>query len=203
MLLISNSIFILLLFYNSFSLVFSEGCTYQEEKDGAKLITNGSNIFSEKEKESISLKKKKCFEYSYSVVFQQKCCYDSYRDECTSDNVTTVNKNISCPEPTKIPNNCGLAGVFQPANDSACTEISLVEGYCCYVDFGSKGTSCIKTNKLNDDKNTITETIEKYIANYNSKLGASDQLVANSVICDGNNLKIASRILLIGLLLIL
>ena len=41
--------------------------------------------------------------------------------------MTTVNKNISCPEPTKIPNNCGLAGVFQPANDSACTEISWLK----------------------------------------------------------------------------
>ena len=199
---IQSSFFALFLIYNSFSFVFSEGCTYQTTKNGEKLVTNSTFLNSYKEDE-ISQKKNKCFSLSYSVVFQQKCCYDSYRDECTSDNATTVNKNISCSEPTNIPSNCGLAGVFQPANESACTEISLVEGYCCYVDFGSKGTSCIKTNKLNDDKNTITETIEKYIANYNSKLGASDQLVANSVICDGNNLKIASRILLIGLLLIL
>ena len=201
MLLISNSIFILLLFYNSFSLVFSEGCTYQEEKDGAKLITNGSNIFSEKEKESISLKKKKCFEYSYSVVFQQKCCYDSIHDECTSDNRTSVNKNISCPEPTSIPNNCGMAGIFQPADATSCTEISLVGGYCCYIDFGRNGKSCIKTNKLNDEKNTATEMMEQYISKYNNNTGA--KAIVSNVICDSYNLKIASRILLIGLLLMI
>jgi len=196
---IPNSFFILLLFYNSFSLVFNKGCNYLDVKNGTILETNNTYPINHQE-ESISKKKKSCFELSYSVVFQQECCYDPKFDECTSDNKTS-GRNVSCPNSTEVPNNCGLAGIYQPAHETSCTEIGLVGGYCCYVDFGRYGKSCIKTNKLNDDKNTSTDLIELYVQKYNSE--NNKQIVVNSVICDGYNLKIASRIFLIGLLLLI
>ena len=186
-----------MLFYNSFTLVFSEGCIYQKEKDGPEFVTNDTYPINNKA-EAISLKKKKCFDYSYSAVFQQVCCYDEIQDACTSK---STGNNISCPIDTTIPNNCGTAGIFEPAHETSCTEIGLVNGYCCYVDFGKYGKSCIKTNKLNDDKNTATEMIEQYIKKYNDANKA--QAVVTGVICDSHNLKIASRILLFCLLLLI
>ena len=59
--------------------------------------------------------------------------------------------------------------MYQPETKEACTEIGLVKGYCCYVDFGGDGKACIKTIELNEDKNSMTEMISDYINKYKNE----------------------------------
>ena len=136
---------------------------------------------------SLALEKSIKKTYSYSVVFQQKCCYDSIHDECTSDNRTSVNKNISCPEPTSIPNNCGMALFYQPESKEACTEISLVNGYCCFVKTNSRGNACLKQDEIDEDeKDEITDYMKDYFRN---RLNLNPDEVIDTVQCEGSLLK--------------
>ena len=188
-------ILISFLFCISFHFIFSNGCIYQKIKDGELLTTDEDYTKNDNEE---SNKKKACFSLSYSAVFNQVCCYDKIQQSCTDE---TENENVTCPESTFIPNNCGMAGIFQPVNHTQCIDISLVGGYCCYVDFGDKGTACISTKKLNDDKNTATEMINKYIIKFNEQEQKNYEV--KEVICEGFYWKHIARIGLIGLLLIL
>ena len=95
--------------------------------------------------------------------------------------------------------------MYQPETKEACTEIGLVKGYCCYVDFGAYGKACIKTIELNEDKNSMTEMISDYINKYKNenKNKSVIGLIAKSVECKGFNLKSVLNLLIIGLLFLL
>ena len=185
------------LIFNYFSFAFSEnfGCLYQDTKDGEILITDGSYLNSSE----LNKRRKDCFSLSYSKIFQQQCCYDNENQICTSEN-NTAEYNISCPLDSVIPNNCGMAGIYQPETPDTCTGISLVEGYCCFLDFGIDGKVCIKTNKLNDDKNSSTEMITNYIQTFRNN---NKRLNLSQIVCESSIIKIASKILLIGLILLI
>ena len=84
------------------------------------------------------------------ILFQQSIC----------DGETT-----GTPNPTKITNNCGMVQWNQPTKKEDCTEISLVDGYCCFVKFkGANGASCIRQGEIDEDnKNEITDEMKKAV----------------------------------------
>ena len=116
----------------------------------------------------------------------QKCCYNpgSSGNPGSCAQGDTTNTSQKCPGETFVPNNCGMAGIFPPASADVCKEISLVQGYCCYVKLkksdNSESTSCIRTKKLNKEKNEATDQIKKYVG---------DGYTIESVECNGTNIK--------------
>ena len=84
------------------------------------------------------------------ILFQQSIC------DCPSG-------TISGSE-TDITNNCGMAQWCQPSSRETCTEISLVDGYCCYVKIKDHGTACIRQGEIDEDnKNEITDEMRKAV----------------------------------------
>ena len=197
-----NTLFTIFLIFSLISFSFSKGCKYKKTKNGNEDYTNPDYLKEYDDEED--KKKQACFSLSFSKVFDQVCCYDKEKNECT-DEAGGENDNIICPQETKIPNNCGLAGMYQPETKEACTEIGLVKGYCCYVAFGAYGKACIKTIELNEDKNSMTEMISDYINKYKNenKNKSVIGLIAKSVECKGFNLKSVLNLLIIGLLFLL
>ena len=194
-----NTLFTIFLIFSLISFSFSKGCKYQKTKDGGDEFTDSDYLKDYDEKEE-DKKKQACFSLSFSKVFNQVCCYDKEKNECT-DQTKSEGDNIKCPQETEIPNNCGLAGMYQPETKETCTGIGLVKGYCCYVDFGNNGKACIKTIQLNEDKNSMTEMISDYINKYKNE--KKIDLLAKSVECEGFHLKSILNLLIVGLLFLL
>ena len=128
---------------------------------------------------SDSEKKQTCFSLSNTKDNNGKCCLNIGGNACELNTGT-------CPESNEeVPNNCGMAGIYEPQVSSICKEISLVQGYCCYVKLKKKDPSkdssaCIRTKKLNKNKNEATDQIKKYVGN---------DYTIESVDCHGANIK--------------
>ena len=100
------------------------------------------------------------------ILFQQSIC------QCPSG--TTV---------TEITNNCGMAQWCQPTKKEECTEISLVDGYCCFVETSSHGNACIRQGEIDEDnKNEITDEMRKAV---NRLKPATENVEIESVQCKG------------------
>ena len=199
--LLNNFSFIMFLFCISFSFTYEEHrCKYKEQVDDEYKYTD-YKYFSGIGLDEINKRKQKCYDLSYSEIFNKPCCYNLNTTNCTEQTKGENGEIVSCPIETNVPNNCGTAGIYQPETSEACTGISLVGGYCCYVSFNGGSKSCIKTNKLNDNINTETEMIKNYVNKYNKENPKA--LSINEVICGGFNLKIVSRIIVISFLLLL
>ncbi len=155
---ISQNLFIFLFILSFIKITFEDLCKYKENTNSEAIATNSQYFDNLKEEEQ----KQKCFSLSHSNG-NNKCCYDASNHACTSmsDDAT----DPSCPKDTKvISNNCGMAGIYQPETSEICTEISLVEGYCCYVkDNNSGNTACVRTKELNKNKNSVTDQMLNYI----------------------------------------
>ena len=154
----------LILFLMSFNKILNEACA-------------DANL----EGLSESEKKQKCFSLSNSQGSNDLCCYDQANNKCQ-----TGSSGDGCPKSnTDVPNNCGMAGIYEPQVPSICKDISLVQGYCCYV--GLKKTSgstvssaCIRTKTLNKEKNEATDQIKNYVGN---------SYTITSVDCHGASIK--------------
>ena len=152
----------LILLLISFNKILNEACDEHVSLDGL----------------SESEQKQKCFSLSNTADVSGNCCYDSTNKKCGSSG--------ECPKSnTEVPNNCGMAGIYEPQVSSICKEISLVQGYCCYVKLKKKDPSkdssaCIRTKKLNKNKNEATDQIKKYVGN---------DYTIESVDCHGANIK--------------
>ena len=102
--------------------------------------------------------------------------------------ILSQQQSIVCPSgsngDTVITNNCGMAQWCQPSSRETCTEISLVDGYCCYVKFkGGNGASCIRQGEIDEDnKNEITDEMRKAV---NRLKPATENVEIESVQCKG------------------
>ena len=107
------------------------------------------------------------------ILFQQSIC-----DNCPSPGDTgTI---------TTITNNCGMAQWCQPSSKETCTEISLVDGYCCYVETQSHGKACIRQGEIDEDnKNEITDEMRNAVKRLNKGGGELGEPVITSVQCKG------------------
>ena len=87
--------------------------------------------------------------------------------------------------PTEITNNCGMVKFDQPTKKEDCTEISLVDGYCCFVETSSHGNACIRQGEIDEDnKNEITDEMKKAV-NRLKKSTISGNVEIESVQCKG------------------
>lgn len=155
------------------------GCPYLKEKGGNTVYTDDEKYLTDEEIKNGTEAKQKCFSLSYSEVLPKQCCYSSGKCVRGDDGIQK-----ECPNITLIPNNCGMAGVYQPLTAATCTEISLVQGYCCFVQTKTNGNSCIRTKELNKDKQPANTQINTYI----EKAG-SDPNDIDFVVCKGNYIK--------------
>ena len=103
------------------------------------------------------------------ILFQQSIC----------DGETTRTLTV-------ITNNCGMVQWYQPTKKEDCTEISLVDGYCCFVKFkGANGASCIRQGEIDEDnKNEITDEMRKAVNRLKTS-GVSGNVEIESVQCKG------------------
>ena len=120
--------------------------------------------------------KQKCFILSKSKENQDKlCCYNKTENKCylpeSENDDLPESENDDCPKETDIVNNnCGMAYIYQPVFPGICKEISLVQGYCCYIkykytknDVKNTAFACVKTKELNKNKKSATNQIKDYI----------------------------------------
>ena len=170
--------YFLILFSLLFQLILNQGtengCSYV--KDGVTKNTKDDTTDDSYLKSATGMSAAiKCF---YLTTNTTKCCYNSVNNKCTS---ITSDTGIECPERADIvKNNCGMAYIYKPKSPEYCTDISLVQGYCCYIKTKSGNTACVRTKELNEEKNSKTEQMENYVKN------CSSTAEIESVICIGS-----------------
>ena len=156
-------------------------CQYYESPSTLK-DTDASYLSSANEEDE---KKQKCFSLSNSDINTGLCCYNSQDKLC--EQAERSSGNVYCPVNSVIHNNCGMARFYQPESKEACTEISLVNGYCCFVKTNSKGKACLKQDEIDEDeKDEITDYMKDYFRN---RLGLNPDTEIVSVQCEGSLLK--------------
>ena len=105
------------------------------------------------------------------ILFQQSICDGESAPSGTTGTSTTIT------------NNCGMAKWYQPSSKETCTEISLVDGYCCFVETTSHGNACIRQGEIDEDnKNEITDEMRKAV---NRLKPATENVEIESVQCKG------------------
>ena len=158
----------------------NEGCQYKTDVSQPTATTDDKYLTSSNADEN----RQKCFSLSYSDVENGPCCYNkdsNGKETCIS------NSGSDCPTSTLIANNCGMALFYQPVSKEICTEISLVNGYCCFVQTNTKGNACLRQDEIDeDDKDKITDYMKDYFRN---KLNMNPDQEIKKVQCDGFLLK--------------
>ena len=115
------------------------------------------------------------------ILFQQSICDDGDGDTPVETLSETYPDGTNGN--TKITNNCGMALYYQPKTKEVCTEISLVDGYCCFVKTKSYGNACIRQGEIDEDnKNEITDEMRNAVKRLNTGTG---EPVIKSVQCKG------------------
>ena len=115
---------------------------------------------------------------------------DGGADNILLRNAQENDNDLKCPEENKlsVPNNCGMAGLYQPKQNATCNGISLVQGYCCYVEMhkgnDEKTYACIRTKQLNKDIKKPSDQIVAYV-----KKNGGDGITIDSVECGQFKLK--------------
>jgi len=175
---------ILMLFQQSILDDEPTGCNYKTSSSSGTSTTD-SNYLTKEEKANIQT----CFSLSFSDVNNGQCCYVKVGDKeyCTTDSRLSGAK---CPETddykSKIANNCGMAKFYQPQTEDACTEISLVDGYCCHVKTKEHGTACVRQDEIDeDDKTKIYDEMRDAVKRLKLTTGDADPEVTK-VVCEGN-----------------
>ena len=152
-----------------------DGCTYYEVGSTSK-TTDDTYLKSSNAIEN----KQSCFSLSTANT---QCCYRNSggTQTCTTDS------GAVCPVLSDIKNNCGMALFYQPVSKEVCTEISLVNGYCCFVETNNHGNACLKQDEIDEDeKDEITDYMKDYFRN---RLGYNPDTEIKSVQCEGSLLK--------------
>ena len=167
------------------------GCKYITEKGSTEVLDTDSNDYLESAQGDEA--RQSCYSLSNSKVHTDVCCYNKNTNKCVSKD----EDGAECPNlSTEIFNNCGLAGVYQPVTAEICTEISLVQGYCCFVKTEKDGTACIRTRELKKEKNKETNDIIEYINKHNNNS------VIKSVQCGSEFLKYYSLMLMLVIIVL-
>ena len=177
-----NPIILLLSLFLCLSLVTSDPCYYKEssKQDNTNLNSTDDGSFLGKINGEDS-KKQKCFSLSNSNVFQHLCCYNKGTGKCEKGTVS--GGDIYCPVETIIPNKCGMTRFYQPVTYDKCTEISLVDGYCCFVKTKTKGNVCVKTEEIDaDNKKVVTEDIKEYFKSNNVDVNEIESVMCKSTL---------------------
>ena len=176
-----------------FSLIFFQhsifadpnGCIYKDSiRTDATYLTQND--------EEINNNKLKCFSLSNSDINSDLCCYyKSGNQQFCAKESENSGLTLECPTNSIIANNCGMSLFFQPQSADECTEISLVDGFCCYVETRSHGKACVRTDEIDeDDKTKITDEIRNAVNKL--KLPSTTEtgdIEITSVKCEGYYMK--------------
>ena len=155
------------------------GCTYYEVGSTPK-TTDDTYLKSSNAEEN----KQSCFSLSTATA---QCCYLNNGGTQTCQVGRNDGDGAVCPDPSDIKNNCGMALFYQPVSKEACTEISLVNGYCCFVKTKNNGKACLKQDEIDEDeKDEITDYMKDYFRN---RLSYNPDTEIKSVQCEGSLLK--------------
>ena len=158
----------ILLFHSSFCQ--DKGCAYKTYKGQTSAnynYTNDKYLTSSQKEEN----KQKCFSLSNSDALNNECCYKTNASDNKGYCVDlgpnpNPGADTECPTNSKLTNNCGMALYYQPVSHEICTEISLVDGYCCYVETKNNGNVCLKQDSINEDnKKEISDYMKDYFKN--------------------------------------
>ena len=88
-----------------------------------------------------------------------------------------------------MPNNCGMAGIYQPKSPEICKEISLVQGFCCFVKLNINSTessSCLRIKKITKDKKMESNEIIDFVHHIVPELGDGE------IVADCKSFKLSS-----------
>ena len=169
---------------------FSEaGCKYKTDASQTASNCADTDTGTYLTSSNVNENKQKCFSLSKSDVQSNFCCYDRSQSKCVTEPPEGTSGTIDCPRPSdpKLSNNCGMAKFYQPVSKEACTEISLVNGYCCFVKTKNYGNACLKQDEIDEDeKDEITDYMKDYFRN---RLGLNPDEEIASVQCEGSLLK--------------
>ena len=155
-------------------------CIYKESRNQKENNKTDASFLANLNSEDS--KKQKCFSLSNSDVFTNLCCYNKNTKLCAVE--STSDTNIECPHESEIINNCGMASFYQPVTQERCTEISLVDGFCCFIKTKNHGTGCVKKKEIDkDDKNAITDDIKNYLKGLSNPIDPDD---IDSMKCKGS-----------------
>ena len=104
-----------------------------------------------------------CKEFTY--LFNNLICdYNTTNNKCLNIEEKEYKNNKSKYNSNYIVNNCGISGFYEPIDEGPCKNIQLVEGLCCFVEYGNgteNHTACLRTSESEKEKG------ESYFKNYN------------------------------------
>ena len=186
----------ILLFH--FSFCADVGCQYRTDasqtKDNAP-YTDSKYLTSNDEKQNMQ----SCFSLSHSDLVEGQCCYKKNANKAYCyDKDKSSSTDLICPNSTEtgVKNNCGMALYYQPMTTDICTEVSLVDGVCCFVQTKNHGKVCLRQDKVDEDKkDKITDYMKDYFRN-KLKINDPDNEI-EKVYCNGNYIKFYGMLLLL------
>jgi hypothetical protein len=185
----NNKFLSLFLFILALKYILNDGCFYKKNKEDTEWSVTDNNYLSGVSGDDA---KQKCFSLSNYKEDNKLCCYDQ-NNGCY---IGSSDTDSNCPKKSlKVFNNCGMAGIYEPVNSEICTDIALVQGYCCLAKISEGHTACIRTKKLNKNKNTETEEILNYVKK------CDENLKVESVICNGYFLKFHLLLIILSLII--
>ena len=194
----------ILLFH--FSFCDDKGCQYRTEASQTSETApyTDHKYLTHHDANHANQNKQSCFSLSYSDLVEEQCCYkvnssDSkgYCIDQKKSGYSSSTPGLECPEVTKdgVTNNCGMALYYQPIAKDICTEISLVNGVCCFVQTKNHGNVCLRQDSIDEDnKEEITDYMKDYFKN-KLKLNPDEEIV--KVQCNGNYIKFYGMLLLL------
>ena len=141
-------------------------CTYQASDDGICFFVKTSSG-------------------AYCAVSSDVTKEDTLNSYANQKNSLSVDEIVG-PEPSLIPNNCGLVGILEPLSEENCTAITIPEAHCCFVtiNYENNGKSqshvCRRLKKKPKKNNDVSE-VEESLKN----LGATP----TEIVCMGYFIK--------------
>ena len=187
----NNKLLGLFLFILLYKYIINAGCSYKKNKEDTDWSVTDNTYLNGLSGDAA---KQECFALSNYQSDSELCCYEASSNECFL--------KLSDTDPSKCPitsssvfNNCGMAGIYEPVTSETCTEIALVQGYCCFVKISGGHTACIRTKELNKNKNSETDQILNYVKKND------ENLKVESVICSDYFLKFHLLLIILSLII--
>ena len=133
-----------------------------------------------------------CLSFSYQFG-NSVCQFTNETKACESVSEGEFSSSSSKYALTNVSNNCGFNGFFEPLIRDNCTDIKLVEGHCCYVNYtlpdaATIRKSCLRTNKFKKQGDTPGDVSELV-----TKINKDIKIIA--VDCKESNIKLKYNLL--------
>ena len=151
---------------NSYHPTQPSECIYQASDDGICFFVTSNNV-------------------NYCAVSPGVTKSDTENNYASQKSTLGVDEIVG-PQPSPIPNNCGLVGILEPISEENCTAITIPEAHCCYItiNYNSNGNTqshVCRRLKKKPKKSTDVSEVEDSLKN----LGVTP----SEVVCMGDFVK--------------